>query len=270
MSKIIKSFIGSLSATGQNVQQISCEEFAGDQRKAQVFGPANVDFSPPEGTETININLGNGRAFLVSIAYHNQKIEPVALPGEQRIYSTPADGSEVKAEIHLKQDGEIYATNGAVTIIAKPDGTLTVECDSDINISNPGGSVELTETGQLSIETLLDITAANPGGIATLTPAGIASLQANSSVSLYAGPVLTPAAFITVDAAGTIQITASTSLGLNTGNINFVGILNMTGAVNITGNVATTGTLTNNAVNVGSTHVHGGIAKGKKDTEVPK
>jgi hypothetical protein len=245
MSKIIKSFIGSLSATGQNVQQISCEEFAGDQRKAQVFGPANVDFSPPEGTETININLGNGRAFLVSIAYHNQKIEPVALPGEQRIYSTPADGSEVKAEIHLKQDGEIYATNGAVTIIAKPDGTLTVECDSDINISNPGG-------------------------IATLTPAGIASLQANSSVSLYAGPVLTPAAFITVDAAGTIQITASTSLGLNTGNINFVGILNMTGAVNITGNVATTGTLTNNAVNVGSTHVHGGIAKGKKDTEVPK
>lgn len=173
MSKIVKSFIGSLASTAKSVQQVACEELAGDERKAQVFGPANEDFAPPEGTETINDTMGSGRGFLASIAYHNQKITPIALPGERRMYSTPADGSAVKAEIHLKQDGEIYATNGAVTITAKPDGTLTIACDSDISISNPGGSVDLTEAGVLTVETVGDIEI-NAGGDETHTTAGAA------------------------------------------------------------------------------------------------
>lgn len=41
------------------------------------------------------------------------------------------------------------------------------------------------------------------------------------------------------------------------------------GGVNITGNVAITGTLQNNGVNVGSTHVHGGVDPGGSNTAGP-
>jgi len=40
-------------------------------------------------------------------------------------------------------------------------------------------------------------------------------------------------------------------------------------AVNITGNVSTTGTLKNNGVNVGSSHVHGGVQTGGSNTGGP-
>lgn len=53
-------------------------------------------------------------------------------------------------------------------------------------------------------------------------------------------------------------------------NIVAPGGLNITGPVNITGNVATTGTLTNNTVNVGSTHRHGGVQAGGATTGNPQ
>jgi phage baseplate assembly protein gpV len=37
----------------------------------------------------------------------------------------------------------------------------------------------------------------------------------------------------------------------------------------ITGNLSVTGTMTNNGVNVGSTHVHGGVQSGGSPTGTP-
>lgn len=48
------------------------------------------------------------------------------------------------------------------------------------------------------------------------------------------------------------------------------GVINLTApSVNIIGNVAITGTLSNNGTNVGSTHVHSGVAAGTSNTEAP-
>ena len=110
IGKIIKSYIAKLSGSSTDAQFSSVEEFAGDQRTVQIFGPCNEDFAPPENCKTLNIPLGRGRGFLISVAYHNQNITPVALPGERILYSTNQAGDTIMSKIHLKQDGTIVIT----------------------------------------------------------------------------------------------------------------------------------------------------------------
>lgn len=131
IGKIIKSFVGKLSGSGKNAQLVAIEEFAGDERNAQVFGPCNEDFAPPDSVKTIDMAIGDGRGLLVTTSYSNEAIEPVAIEGERRIYSTNEAGDVVMAEAFLKQDGTIYISNGAVSFTATPAGVLT--------ISTPGG-----------------------------------------------------------------------------------------------------------------------------------
>lgn len=45
--------------------------------------------------------------------------------------------------------------------------------------------------------------------------------------------------------------------------------IEMVGSVQVTGNVAVTGTMTNNGVNIGSTHVHSGVDSGPSNTGGP-
>ena len=136
IGKVIKSYIAKLSGSGTNAQFSSVEEFAGDQRTVQVFGPCNEDFAPPENCKTLNIPLGRGRGFLISATYHNQQIAPVAIHGERRIYSTNQAGDAVKAEIFLKQDGTILIKNAKVTITANPSGLLEIETDGNTEITS--------------------------------------------------------------------------------------------------------------------------------------
>ena len=136
IGKVIKSYIDKLSGSSTDAQHASVEEFAGDQRTVQVFGPCNEDFAPPENCKTINISLGRDRGFLISTAYHNQQIAPVAVHGERRIYSTNQAGDTVMAEMFLKQDGTILIKNATVTITADPSGLLTIETDGNTEITS--------------------------------------------------------------------------------------------------------------------------------------
>lgn len=56
---------------------------------------------------------------------------------------------------------------------------------------------------------------------------------------------------------------------LGAGKIKFIGVHEFVGPVSIDGDVATQGALTNNGVNVSSTHVHGGVSVGGADTAEP-
>lgn len=126
IGKVIKSFIAKLSGSGTNAQFASVEEFYGDQRTAQVMGPCNEDFAPPLGCKTLDLTMGLGRGYLVTVAYHNQLIAPIAKHGERRLFSTNQAGDTVKSEVFLKQDGEILVQNENITIIAHADGFLEI------------------------------------------------------------------------------------------------------------------------------------------------
>ena len=141
IGKVVKSYIAKLSGSSTDAQFSSVEEFAGDQRTAQIFGPCNEDFAPPENCKTYDEKLGRGRGFLVSVAYHNQNIEPVAVHGERRIYSTNQAGDTVMAEVFLKQDGTIRIENSSGYVEIAPSGLVTandaeIKTDGDVLTSD--------------------------------------------------------------------------------------------------------------------------------------
>jgi hypothetical protein len=136
IGRVIKSFVDKLSGSGTNAQFSSVEEFAGDQRTAQLFGPCNEDFAPPENCRTHDVSIGRDRGYLLSTAYHNQFITPVAVHGERRLYSTNAAGDTVKTEVFLKQDGTILIDNGVITITANPSGLLTIVTSGNTEITS--------------------------------------------------------------------------------------------------------------------------------------
>jgi hypothetical protein len=143
IGKVIKAFIAKLSGSGLDAQVAAVEEFKGDERKLQIFGPVNEDSAPPNDMKTINIPLGRGRGFLVSVAYHNEKIAPVALPGERRLYSTNEAGDEVQAEVFLKQDGEILLNNAL--------GLIRIEPDGGVVLGNSNGFLSISAAGAFFI-----------------------------------------------------------------------------------------------------------------------
>lgn len=131
IGKIIKSFIDKLSGSNTDAQFASVEEFSGDDRTVQIFGPCNEDFAPPENCETLDSQLSNDRGYLVSHAYHNKLILPVAKQGEFRKYSTNQAGDTVMAELFLKQDGTILIKNAKITITLNPSGLLEFESNGN-------------------------------------------------------------------------------------------------------------------------------------------
>ena len=157
IGKVIKSYINKLSGSSTDAQHASVEEFAGDQRTVQVFGPCNEDFAPPENCKTINIPLGRGRGLLVSAAYHNQQIAPVAVHGERRIFSTNQAGDTVMAEVFLKQDGTILIKNAKVTITVDPSGLLEIETDGNTEITSLKTIInnDVDIIGTLNVSTLI-------------------------------------------------------------------------------------------------------------------
>ena len=82
---------------------------------------------------------------------------------------------------------------------------------------------------------------------------GPGSARQNSwADGLYFGSFLggTPTTFVQMTQDGKIQITAP-------------------GGLHVTGDITTTGTVTNNGLNIGSTHVHGGVTTGGSNTGFP-
>jgi hypothetical protein len=150
LGKVIKTYIAKVSGSGALAQWLAVEEFAGDERKAQVFGGCNEDFAPPNGTNTIDVPLGKDRGFLASVAYRNQKITPVAIAGESRKYSTNEAGNVVMAEVFLKRSGTIVIKNayaeiqldrfGAITLV-NDNASLKVEANGDVDVVTANGDI---------------------------------------------------------------------------------------------------------------------------------
>ncbi len=107
---------------------------------------------------------------------------------------------------------------------------------------DPAGNVSVVHTGNLTVSTGGDA-AIDVGGDAAVTVGGSTAVDSAGPVSLTAPDVTIDAPTVLVTGQLTVQAGLAVSGGVGASAV-------------ITGNVQTIGTLTNNGVNVGSTHRH--------------
>jgi hypothetical protein len=149
LGRVIKSYIAKVPGSGLLAQWLAVEEFAGDERKAQVFGACNEDFAPPNNCKTIDVALGVDRGFLAAVAYRNELITPIAEPGERRLFSTNAAGDTVMTEVYLQDDGTVEIKND--------NGSIKLAVGGRVLVENANGSIDLKATGAIELTSAVSI-----------------------------------------------------------------------------------------------------------------
>lgn len=116
--------------------------YGSDALYLEQFHSGGDDYNPPNNVKALSSFLGNNPRDGVIFLFRDDT-ERKSSPGEKRIYATDSTGSVIKAEIHLKN-------NGDVVII--PSGKIltsgTLEHDGDLNVSGTiSGGIIIAQNG---------------------------------------------------------------------------------------------------------------------------
>lgn len=116
--------------------------YGSDALYLEQFHSGGDDYNPPKNIKALSSFLGNNPRDGVIFLFRDDT-ERKSASGEKRIYSTDEDGGVVKAEIHLKNNGDI---------VIIPSGKIltsgTLEHDGDLNVSGTiSGSVIVAQNG---------------------------------------------------------------------------------------------------------------------------
>lgn len=133
------------------------------------YSSGGDDYNPPKNTETIASTINNNETETVILLY-NDGTSRISNSGEKRIYSTNELGSEIKASIHLKNNGNIEINStGTITVNAtninttSNNITLNGNCNinGNCNFGSESGKAVLLETSVItdSLGKLCTITA---------------------------------------------------------------------------------------------------------------
>ena len=113
---------------------------------AKQYSCGGDDYNPPINTECITSTINNNDCETIIVLY-NDGTSRISEPGEKRIYSTDINGKQIKATIHLKNNGNIEITaNSSITINANNVVVNTEEynINGNCNLGGSGGSAVLT------------------------------------------------------------------------------------------------------------------------------
>ena len=142
---------------------------------AKQYSSGGDDYSPPKNTECIASTLNNNDCETVVILY-NDKTARISQPGEKRIYSTDENGKEIKATIHLKNNGNIEITaNNNITINAENINATAKNIEAtaeNININsecNINGNCNLVGSGGMPVLTTNTVILDSLGNPCTIT-----------------------------------------------------------------------------------------------------
>lgn len=148
--------VTSVTDGDESTVDITFDPGGGDDTVGTLFRPPGDDSRPLPGDFVASSSHpgGEGQAVVGFADYVNAS---VAKDGEVRRYSRDSEGA-VKAELHLKADGELVLKNGAVE--------LTLGASGDVSISVPSGSLslsvgaaafEIDQTGKVTINGALEV-----------------------------------------------------------------------------------------------------------------
>lgn len=119
-------------------------------RTIEMMHPPGVISGPTPGDVVVTVDAG-GR-LVIAVGSRNYRIEVAVTAGETVIYSTAADGSEVKAEIKLDTDGKIEAKNASQSLKDLIDSLI----DEIKNLTTYGspGSHSVTAASKATLDLL--------------------------------------------------------------------------------------------------------------------
>lgn len=128
---------------------------------AKQYSCGGDDYNPTTNTECIASAINNNDCETIVILY-NDKTTRISQPGEKRIYSTDKNGNEIKATIHLKNNGDIEITANNNIIINTENISATaknIEATAEnININsaeyNINGNCNLGGSGGAPVLTI--------------------------------------------------------------------------------------------------------------------
>lgn len=131
---IVKGSLSDLFRGGSKIVAIHQSSSKGkDETSLSCFAPG-FEINPANGENLVLTKIGNSNSFVVSIGGTNQNIAPDTERGERKIYSVSEDGTEIKASIKLKNNGDIEI--------------VTLDDNANITISNALGEFSLKSDGQ--------------------------------------------------------------------------------------------------------------------------
>lgn len=116
--------------------------YGSDALYLEQFHSGGDDYNPPKNIKALSSFLGNNPRDGVIFLFRDDT-ERKSASGEKRIYATDEDGGVIKAEIHLKNNGDI---------VIIPSGKIltsgTLEHDGDLNVSGTiSGGVIVAQNG---------------------------------------------------------------------------------------------------------------------------
>lgn len=140
---------------GAKVSDAKVDRGGGDTRTLDHFSDPGDDSHPLPGDYAAALpQAGTGRDS--AVGYVDPFNTPVAQPGEKRSYARDPDTKLAVCEVWLQNDGTAKLSNDKGSVVAAPDGgitltgpfaTLTLSALGSIKGENGGGSFELTPAG---------------------------------------------------------------------------------------------------------------------------
>jgi hypothetical protein len=115
------------------------ETYKGIVHQARQYNSGGEDYNPPDNTDCLATTLNNNDAETVVFLYHDN-IARISNKGEKRIYSTDENNKQIKATIHLKNNGDIKITSTGNITINSTGATITADSINLVGNCNLGGS----------------------------------------------------------------------------------------------------------------------------------
>jgi len=133
---------------------IKGETYKDSIHHAKQYNSGGDDYNPPKNTETIASTINNNETETIILLY-NDGTSRIASSGEKRIYSTNEAGSEIKASIHLKNNGNIEINSTSTITVNATNINVTAEnitlngncnINGNCNLGSDSGKAVLLET----------------------------------------------------------------------------------------------------------------------------
>ena len=121
ISTITKKF---KNAEGESLE-LKLEGAKDDILNSEVYQPHGFYGRPPKGVKNITIPVNGNRGHLITVAFHNYKLNISTNEGSAFIYSTNSEGDTIKGRMLIDTDGKMGMANDAENLKSLIDSLIT-------------------------------------------------------------------------------------------------------------------------------------------------